>query len=276
MSVILLEKNMNVIDNISQLLNSHNITLHCAMSSIDLFNLISSNNDIDLIITEINLKKENGLHIIKKLKGSGIQIPIMILTSLAERTVFFEGIKAGAIDYIVKPFSSNLLLERINHYIGSAESSNKNPSLNFYDYLNKEIVKARKGKYDISFLMSTLHDPSETISKKMNKKYLDLIDHFFPEIRQQFFETDIIIKFGLQSTIAVLPFCSKENTEIVDKKIKDFFEVFKKNHIECEDCRLDNVFLTFPDEIKLKDNIISHLTMDMKELLEHEYEPVKK
>ena len=161
MSVVLVEKNMNVISNISQLLSKYDIKLYSAANSIDLFNLISTQNNIDLIITEIDLKKENGIHIIQKLKNKGISIPVMILTSISERTIFFESIRAGAVDYVIKPFSSNLLIERIKHYIGSSRQCSSHPSVNFYDNLHTEIVKAQKGRDDISFLMSSLHNPSE-------------------------------------------------------------------------------------------------------------------
>jgi len=70
----------------------------------------------DLIICDLMLKKESGYDVIRTLKSDvrSSHIPIIVLTAKADTNERIEGIKLGADDYITKPFSYNLLAERVN------------------------------------------------------------------------------------------------------------------------------------------------------------------
>lgn len=69
----------------------------------------------DLILLDPLLPKMNGLHICKKLKSieETEAIPIIFLTVLDSERDIIDGLKAGADDYIKKPFSPDELLARI-------------------------------------------------------------------------------------------------------------------------------------------------------------------
>jgi len=56
----------------------------------------------DLILLDYNLPDMNGLQIIKELKKKKIEIPIIILTGVDDRTTAVEVMKLGISDYLVK------------------------------------------------------------------------------------------------------------------------------------------------------------------------------
>jgi heavy metal response regulator len=66
----------------------------------------------DLIILDIQLPKKDGLQVMQKLRQSGCQTPILLLTVRAtiEDKVF--GLNAGADDYLTKPFAFQELVAR--------------------------------------------------------------------------------------------------------------------------------------------------------------------
>jgi len=67
----------------------------------------------DLLVLDIMLPGMSGLEIIKRLRGHGSTVPILLLTardSVADRVI---GLDAGADDYLVKPFAIPELLARI-------------------------------------------------------------------------------------------------------------------------------------------------------------------
>jgi two-component system phosphate regulon response regulator PhoB len=69
----------------------------------------------DLIILDLMLPGMNGLEICRELRSSTqtASIPIMMLTAKAEETDQVVGFTMGADDYVTKPFSVRVLLQRV-------------------------------------------------------------------------------------------------------------------------------------------------------------------
>lgn len=70
----------------------------------------------DIVISDIRMPNMDGLELCKLLKSTfeTSHIPIILLTSLSEKTKQLEGLGLGADDYITKPFDLGILTERIN------------------------------------------------------------------------------------------------------------------------------------------------------------------
>ena len=66
----------------------------------------------DVIIIDRMLPKLDGLSLIKKIRDQKINTPILILSALGEVDEKVLGLKAGADDYLAKPFSFSELLAR--------------------------------------------------------------------------------------------------------------------------------------------------------------------
>jgi two-component system response regulator PhoP len=69
---------------------------------------------IDLAIIDLGLPKISGLEVIRRLRGSGRDFPILILTARSGWQDKVAGLEAGADDYLTKPFHVEELLARIN------------------------------------------------------------------------------------------------------------------------------------------------------------------
>tara|TARA_A100001388_G_scaffold274272_1_gene257629 strand:- start:2171 stop:2863 length:693 start_codon:yes stop_codon:yes gene_type:complete len=67
----------------------------------------------DVIIIDRMLPKLDGLSLIKKIRDQKINTPILILSALGDVDEKVLGLKAGADDYLAKPFSFSELLARI-------------------------------------------------------------------------------------------------------------------------------------------------------------------
>lgn len=68
----------------------------------------------DLIILDLGLPKKSGLEVLKSWRNRGNQVPVVILTARGSWQEKVEGFKAGADDYVGKPFQFDELLARIN------------------------------------------------------------------------------------------------------------------------------------------------------------------
>ncbi len=67
---------------------------------------------VDLVILDIMMPGEDGLSLCRQLRQQG-DIPIVLLTAVAEDTDRIVGLELGADDYVTKPFNPRELLARI-------------------------------------------------------------------------------------------------------------------------------------------------------------------
>ena len=67
----------------------------------------------DLLILDIMMPKKDGITVLKELRRSGSQIPVIMLTAKSEMDDKILGLDSGADDYITKPFVVKELLARI-------------------------------------------------------------------------------------------------------------------------------------------------------------------
>jgi DNA-binding response OmpR family regulator len=76
---------------------------------------------IDLIITDIMLPDINGLELIKKIKQQDLHIPVLAMTALDSENLMTRLMLLGCMDYLTKPFTSDILLQRIKEVFKRTE-----------------------------------------------------------------------------------------------------------------------------------------------------------
>lgn len=71
------------------------------------------NGNYDGAILDIMMPKMDGITVLKKVRGKGMSIPVLMLTAKSEIDDRVVGLDSGADDYLTKPFDSKELLARI-------------------------------------------------------------------------------------------------------------------------------------------------------------------
>jgi two-component system, OmpR family, alkaline phosphatase synthesis response regulator PhoP len=69
--------------------------------------------DIDLILLDILMPKMDGFTVLAELRKTKPQVPVIIMTARGEEPDRIKGLRDGADDYVVKPFSLAELLARV-------------------------------------------------------------------------------------------------------------------------------------------------------------------
>ena len=82
----------------------------------------------DVAVIDLGLPKMSGMDLVRALRADGKKFPILILTARTMWQDKVEGLKAGADDYLVKPFHVEELLARLNALLRRAAGWSK-PSL---------------------------------------------------------------------------------------------------------------------------------------------------
>lgn len=89
------------------------------LSAIEALDWMQEGNLPDVIITDLNMPEMDGFKFLKHIKASGIfcHIPVIVLTSIEHTTDKIQCLKAGAEDYIVKPFNPIELEARVENLL---------------------------------------------------------------------------------------------------------------------------------------------------------------
>ncbi len=77
-------------------------------------------NTYDAIVLDLMLPKIDGLSVLKRLRESGRQVPVLVLTARDGVDDRIHGLNLGADDYLPKPFSFEELLARVRALIRRA------------------------------------------------------------------------------------------------------------------------------------------------------------
>ena len=70
----------------------------------------------DMILTDWNMPGKNGLEVIQEIRKTNKDVPIIMVTTEAEKSRVLEAIQAGVSDYLVKPFTAEMLREKLEKF----------------------------------------------------------------------------------------------------------------------------------------------------------------
>jgi len=84
---------------------------------------LDSNPDIEMLITDWNMPEMNGLELVKKVRADERfkDLPIIMVTTEGGKAEVITALKAGVNNYIVKPFTPQVLKEKLGAVMGIAE-----------------------------------------------------------------------------------------------------------------------------------------------------------
>jgi len=79
----------------------------------------------DLVLLDIMMPGIDGMQVLRTMKGTAEtkEIPVIMLTALAQENVVLEGVKLGAKGYIRKPFNPKDLVSRVTEVIAAASAA---------------------------------------------------------------------------------------------------------------------------------------------------------
>ncbi len=69
--------------------------------------------EVALVILDLGLPDLDGLEVCRRIRASGREIPVLMLTARTDEADFVVGLDAGADDYVAKPFRMAELLARV-------------------------------------------------------------------------------------------------------------------------------------------------------------------
>ena len=167
---------------LSWLLESINLkveTFHCAMEFLKSY----QTSWLGCLIIDIRMPNMSGLQLQEKLISLGNHMPILMISGHGDISMAVRAMKAGAIDFITKPFNDQQLLEQIhNALLLSKEVEDKQLISKRYSALTEReqqimacIVSGKMNKqiaYDLEISSKTVELHRAHVMQKMEAKSL--------------------------------------------------------------------------------------------------------
>jgi len=135
-NLLLVEDETRMREVIKMLLSDLNLNVHEACDGEEAINTFNSET-IQIVITDLKLPKIGGMEVLKHIKDSKPEIPVIVITAFGSIDNAVEAIHQGAFDYVTKPFTEDKLRSCVKKAMQISRLTSE------VKYLRKEI----EGKY---------------------------------------------------------------------------------------------------------------------------------
>jgi RNA polymerase sigma factor (sigma-70 family) len=98
------------------LLESVDLSVHDCATAVEFLEVYDEDR-AGCVVLDVRMPGMSGLDLQEKIKSEAIELPIIIVTGHADVPMAIRAMKAGAFDFIEKPFNDQLLLERVQEAI---------------------------------------------------------------------------------------------------------------------------------------------------------------
>lgn len=211
-NIIILDSGPYIRYRIKQALDTSIFEVHEASTFSELQNVVNKlHSDVDLIIMDIDLKKEDGFDVLKYIRGRYENVPVMILTSQNTKDQVIKSYMLGADDYFLKPFNENTLLKRVQ----------------------QELIKITEKKTHNEEKKHVISIENNAYNKKKTKNYVIMVAIFNKVVEM---EKDVKIDF-LEDPENIYNIVKKVSLGAVSIKkvgIQRYIVVYENNPLELE------------------------------------------
>jgi two-component system response regulator ChvI len=118
-SIALVDDDRNILASVSIALEAEGFSVRCYSDGAEALKAMSAH-PVDLAVLDIKMPRMDGMELLEQLRRLS-HIPVIFLTSKDDEVDELLGLRMGADDYIKKPFSQRLLIERIRALIRRGE-----------------------------------------------------------------------------------------------------------------------------------------------------------
>lgn len=157
--ILIVDDHRDIRDSLAKYLSQHEYRTSTAADAADARVLVE-NSAIDLVVLDIMMPGEDGLSLCRHLRQT-TELPVILLTAVADDTDRVIGLEMGADDYLTKPFNPRELLARIKSVLrrthsfpprsGPAETNKLSFGKWTFDIAQREVI----GKDNVAIPLST-------------------------------------------------------------------------------------------------------------------------
>jgi two-component system response regulator FixJ len=107
-------------DSLRVLLESADLSVRTYESATAFLEVLSSLGS-GCVLTDVRMPGLDGLELQRRLSASGVRLPVIVMTGHADVPIAVEALKAGATDFLEKPFDDMQLLEAVRGALAASQ-----------------------------------------------------------------------------------------------------------------------------------------------------------
>ena len=112
-NILLVDDDSHMLEVIDEILLEENYQVIRATSGEAAIELLNTK-DFDLVITDLNMGKANGIAVLKRAKELNHETMVIIMTGNTDVAFAIEALRLDADDYLLKPFNIDYFLDRVS------------------------------------------------------------------------------------------------------------------------------------------------------------------
>jgi len=197
-------------------------------------------NDIDLIITDVNMPNMNGLEMSKQIKAINPNIPIIVATAFSNSEYLLEAIELGIDKYVLKPINIKKLLDTMNQSLLYHEL--RDLYMDQLTHLPNRNALIKDIKHNPSSLLALIDiDKFSVLNDLYGEENGDEILLKFSEEIVKAFQNDYkIYRVGSDRFVVLCTCIDNKNCEANFKVLANNFSIdIDKNGVDIEDTNID-------------------------------------
>ncbi len=113
-TVFIVDDDNDTRSSIAELIATVGIHTETFQNAVDFLKKYVSNGT-ECLLLDVRMPEMSGIELQKQLLDEDASIPVILMTAYADVTMAVQAMKAGAVDFIQKPFREQVLLESVQH-----------------------------------------------------------------------------------------------------------------------------------------------------------------
>ena len=168
--ILLAEDDVNLSTVLADYLRSRDFQVTTAADGQEAWETLSKKH-FDVLLTNISMPKMNGWQLIKAVRDSNQQLPIIIISAKTDREDIIRGYQLGCDDYVTKPFSMDILICKIEAILRRYRMGNQTDEMEFdlsglhFDAVRQTLGDRRLSSRENELLLMLCQNMDKTVER---------------------------------------------------------------------------------------------------------------
>lgn len=168
--ILLAEDDVNLSTVLADYLRSRDFQVTTAADGQEAWETLSKKH-FDVLLTNISMPKMNGWQLIKTVRDSNQQLPIIIISAKTDREDIIRGYQLGCDDYLTKPFSMDILICKIEAILRRYRMGNQTNEMEFdlsglhFDAVRQTLGDRRLSSRENELLLMLCQNMDKTVER---------------------------------------------------------------------------------------------------------------
>ena len=120
--VLLVDDEAHFVETLAKRLSKRDLTILKAFSGAEALQKLDKDSDIDIVVLDVKMPGMNGIETLKAIRNLHPLVEVIMLTGHATVESAIEGMRWGALDYLMKPCDIEVLMTKVQ---GAKSKKNK-------------------------------------------------------------------------------------------------------------------------------------------------------